>query len=103
MAEQGIDVEIIDLRTLYPLDTDTINATVQKFGRVVVADEAPMFGSITAEIAATASEVNFRHLKGPIVRVGAARAPLSANPQMSEAAIPSANDLVEAVKKVMSY
>jgi pyruvate/2-oxoglutarate/acetoin dehydrogenase E1 component len=62
-----------------------------------------MFGSITAEIAATASEANFKHLKGPIIRVGAARAPLSANPQMSEAAIPSVNDLVEAVKKVMSY
>ena len=103
LAEQGIDVEIIDLRTLYPLDTDTINATVQKFGRVVVADEAPMFGSITAEIAATASEANFKYLKGPIVRVGGARAPLSANPQMSEAAIPSVSGLVEAVKKVMSY
>ncbi len=103
LAEQGVEVEIIDLRTLYPLDTDTINETVQKFGRVVVADEAPMFGSITAEIAATASEHNFKHLKGPIVRVGGVRAPISANPQMSEAAIPTVAGIVDAVKKVMSY
>lgn len=103
LAESGVSVEIIDLRTLYPLDTETINETVKKFGRVVVADEAPMFGSITGEIAATATEANFKHLKGPIVRVGGIRAPISANPQSAEAAIPTVDQMVNAVKKVMSY
>ena len=103
LEAEGISVEVIDLRTLYPLDTDAINAAVQKFGRVVVVDEAPLFGSITAEIAATATEANFGSLKGPIVRVGAIRAPLSANPAMSEAAIPSVDSISAAVKKVMKY
>jgi pyruvate dehydrogenase E1 component beta subunit len=103
LASEGIDVEIIDLRTLYPLDTDAINSAVQRFGRVVIADEAPMFGSITAEIAATATEANFGSLKGPIVRIGSVRAPISANPGMSEAAIPSVDAMIAAVKKVVAY
>jgi acetoin:2,6-dichlorophenolindophenol oxidoreductase subunit beta len=103
LEAEGISVEVIDLRTLFPLDTDAINAAVQKFGRVVVVDEAPLFGSITAEIAATATEANFASLKGPIVRIGAVRAPLSANAAMSEAAIPSVQSISAAVKKVMKY
>lgn len=103
LEAEGISVEVIDLRTLYPIDQDAIDAAVTKFGRVVVLDEAPLFGSITAEIAATASERNFKSLKGPIVRVGAVRAPLSANPAMSEAAIPSVDQISKAVKQVMSY
>lgn len=103
LESEGISVEIIDLRTLYPLDTETINNTVQKFGRVVVLDEAPLFGSITAEIAATASEANWSSLKGPIVRVGGIRAPISANPAMADAAIPTVASVTAAVKKVMSY
>ncbi|MEI9906753.1 MAG: transketolase C-terminal domain-containing protein [Actinomycetota bacterium] len=87
LEAEGISVEIIDLRTLYPLDTETINKTVQKYGRVVVLDEAPVFGSFTAEIASTATEVNYGSLKGPIVRVGGVRAPISANPAMADAAI----------------
>lgn len=103
LLAEGIDVEVMDLRTLFPLDQEGISAVVKKFGRVVIADEAPLFGSITAEIAATASESNFSSLKGPILRVGAVRAPLSANPAMSEAAIPSVASLSEALRKVMKY
>ena len=103
LEKSGTDVEVIDLRTLYPLDTDAINAAVQKYGRIVVVDEAPMFASITAEIAATATEANFKYLKGPIVRLGGVRAPISANPKMSDAAIPSVQALIDAVKKVMAY
>lgn len=103
LEAEGVSVEIVDLRTLYPLDTDAINETVKKFGRVVVLDEAPLFGSITAEIAATATEANFNSLKGPIVRVGGIRAPLSANPAMADAAIPSVAGIIKAVKTVMSY
>lgn len=103
LEAEGVSVEIIDLRTLYPLDEQAINDAVKKFGRVVVLDEAPMFGSITAEIAATATERNFSSLKGPIVRVGGARAPISANPAMADAAIPTVASIIKAVKQVMSY
>ncbi|MFM8523464.1 MAG: transketolase C-terminal domain-containing protein, partial [Actinomycetota bacterium] len=82
---------------------DAINETVKKFGRVVVADEAPLFGSITGEIASTATEENFKYLKGPIVRVGGIRAPISANPQSAEAAIPTVDGMINAVKKVLAY
>lgn len=103
LESEGISVEIIDLRTLYPIDQEGIDMAVQKFGRVLVLDEAPLFGSITGEIAATASERNFSSLKGPIIRVGSVRAPLSANPAMSEAAIPSIEQISKAVKQLMSY
>ena len=100
---EGISVEVIDLRTLYPLDQEAIDKAVQDFGRVVVLDEAPLFGSITAEIASAATERNFNALKGPIIRVGAVRAPLSANPTMAESAIPSVEQISKAVKQVVSY
>ena len=100
---EGISVEIIDLRTLYPLDQEAIDRAVQEFGRVVVLDEAPLFGSITGEIASAATERNFRALKGPIIRVGAVRAPLSANPSMTESAIPSVEQISKAVREVVSY
>jgi len=103
LAKENISVEVIDLRTLYPLDTDAINAAVQKFGRVIVADEAPLFGSITGEIAASATEVGFNQLKGPIVRIGSGRAPISANSNMSEAIIPHVEDFVAAASRVAKY
>lgn len=103
LEAEGVSVEIIDLRTLFPLDEEAINNAVKKYGRVVVLDEAPVFGSITAEIAATATERNFSSLKGPIVRVGGVRAPISANPAMADAAIPTVASIMTAVKKVMSY
>ena len=103
LEAEGISVEVIDLRTLYPLDQDAIDKAVQDFGRVVVLDEAPLFGSITGEIASAATERNFNALKGPIIRVGAVRAPLSANPTMAESAIPSVEQISKAVKQVVSY
>ena len=103
LEAEGISVEVIDLRTLYPLDQEAIDKAVQDFGRVVVLDEAPLFGSITGEIASAATERNFNALKGPIIRVGAVRAPLSANPTMAESAIPSVEQISKAVKQVVSY
>jgi pyruvate dehydrogenase E1 component beta subunit len=103
LAAEGKQIEIIDLRTLFPMDMDAVIEAVKRTGRMVVADEAPLFASITAEIAATASEVAFDSLKGPIVRVGAQRAPLSADPGMVDATIPSVDDMVAAVRKVLSY
>jgi pyruvate/2-oxoglutarate/acetoin dehydrogenase E1 component len=103
LAAEGKEVEILDLRTLFPMDMDAVIDAVKRTGRMVVADEAPLFASITAEIAATASEVAFDSLKGPIVRVGAQRAPLSAAPGMVDATIPSVEDLVVALRKVLSY
>ena len=103
LETEGISVEVVDLRTLYPLDQEAIDDAVQKFGRVVVLDEAPLFGSITGEIASAATERNFHALKGSIIRVGSVRAPLSANPAMAESAIPSVEQISKAVRQVVSY
>jgi acetoin:2,6-dichlorophenolindophenol oxidoreductase subunit beta len=103
LAAEGKQVEILDLRTLFPMDMEAVVDSVKRTGRVVVADEAPLFASITAEIAATATEAAFSSLKGPIVRVGAQRAPLSAAPGMVDATIPSVDDLVAATRKVLAY
>ena len=103
LAAEGKQVEILDLRTLFPMDMDAVIEAVKRTGRMVVVDEAPLFASITAEIAATASEAAFDSLKGPIVRVGAQRAPLSADPGMVEATIPSIADIEAALRKVLSY
>ncbi len=103
LAKEGIEVEVIDLRTLWPLDEDAVDAAIKKYGRVVIADEAPKFGSLTAEIAASATERCNSDLKGPIVRVGGVRAPISANPRHSDAAIPTVAGMIEAVHKVMKY
>ena len=102
-AAKGIEIEVIDLRTLFPLDTQAINDAVKRFGRVIIADEAPLFGSITGEIAASASEAGFKDLKGPIVRVGALRTPLSANPKMVDATIPTVESMSAAVQKTLNY
>lgn len=68
--EDGRDVEVIDLRSLSPLDTDTISTSVRKTGRAVVIHEAPVFGGFGAEIAATITERCFHHLHAPVARIG---------------------------------
>ncbi|MGC5248209.1 alpha-ketoacid dehydrogenase subunit beta [Gordonia sp. DT219] len=69
-AEEGMSIEVIDLRTLSPLDMDAIEASVRKTGRLVVTHEAPVFLGIGAEIAARVSERCFYHLEAPVLRVG---------------------------------
>ena len=66
----GRSVEVINLRTLSPLDMDTIAASVAKTGRCVVVHEAPVFGGIGGEIAARVTEACFYHLEAPVLRVG---------------------------------
>jgi 2-oxoisovalerate dehydrogenase E1 component beta subunit len=68
-AETGIDAEIIDLRTLLPLDTDTIAASVEKTGRCVIVHEATRTSGFGAELSAIVQEMCFYHLEAPIMRV----------------------------------
>ncbi|HWQ79402.1 MAG TPA: alpha-ketoacid dehydrogenase subunit beta [Anaerovoracaceae bacterium] len=79
LEKEGISVEIIDPRTLIPLDTDTIGTSVAKTGKVVIAHEAPKRGGFGGEISAVISEKFFSSLKAPIIRVGAANCPLPFN------------------------
>src|SRR5690606_15287267 len=71
LAQEGVSVELIDLRTLKPLDTETILASVAKTGRLVLVENAHRLCSVTGEIAATLSEEGFGYLKKPIQRLAA--------------------------------
>jgi pyruvate dehydrogenase E1 component beta subunit len=103
LQEEGISVEVMDLRTLYPLDYESILKRAGEIGRVVIADEAPLFGSITGEIAATVSEQQHSKLKAPVMRIGAKRVPIAANPQLVNAAIPSIENYKDTIRRCAKY
>jgi pyruvate/2-oxoglutarate/acetoin dehydrogenase E1 component len=94
--EHGISAELVDLRSLWPLDTDTIAESVAKTGRAVVAHEAWQFGGFGAELSAHIAEELFEQLKAPVVRVGAHRAPIPFAPSLEPAVVPGVQALVDA-------
>lgn len=96
----GISVEVIDLRTIRPLDTETILASARKTGRVVIAHEAPVFGGFGGEIASTISDGAFGYLDAPVLRVGAKETPVPFSPVLEDAYLPSADDIIAAVKSL---
>jgi len=96
LKEQGIDVEVIDLRSLAPLDQETILKSVAKTKRAMVVDEGPVVGGVAAEIAALIQENLFSDLKGPVIRVGAYPLPPPHSPPLVEAMIPSVERIVSA-------
>jgi len=102
LAEDGIDVEVIDLPTLAPLDLDTIEASVRRTNRLVVAGEAPLQASIVSEIAAAVQEAVFDDLDAPVVRVGAAHVPIPHSPALFQALIPQVADVERAVRAVVT-
>ena len=102
-AAEGIEVEVLDIRTLAPLDTATLLASVRKTGRLVVAHEAWKIGGLGAEVAATVAEQAFGSLRAPIVRVGAPHIPVPAHPTLRKAFLPDAQGIADAVHAVMKY
>jgi pyruvate/2-oxoglutarate/acetoin dehydrogenase E1 component len=102
LAKEGIDVEVIDPRTLVPLDKKTILDSVAKTGRLVTADETRLNCGVGSEISAIVAEEGFRSLKAPILRVARANAPVSAAPPQEAFVIPTAEKIVAAVKAVMA-
>src|SRR3954463_2410066 len=99
---EGISVEVFDPRTLQPLDTDALVASVKKTNRVVVAHEAVTRMGFGAEIAAVVGEQAFDWLDAPVERVGARFAPLPFAPVMEEYVVPHAGDVLEAVKRTVA-
>ena len=101
LAKAGIDCEVIDLRSLRPLDDATIMASVVKTHRVLVVDEAWRSGSIAAEISARIMEQAFYELDVPVERLCSAEAPLPYAKHLEEAALPQVETIVAAVKKLL--
>ncbi|MDQ7829092.1 MAG: alpha-ketoacid dehydrogenase subunit beta [Armatimonadota bacterium] len=103
LAAEGVDVEVVDLRTLRPLDAETPAASARKTGRVVVVYEAVKTLGIGAEVAARLVEgETFYHLKAPVVRLGGAECPIPYNRTLERAAVPQEEDIVAAVRQVLA-
>lgn len=103
MEKEGVSVEIIDPRTIMPLDKETIINSVAKTGRLVIAHEGPKFGGFGAEISALISEDVFEYLRSPIKRVTSLDVPVAFAPVMEDYILPRTEHVVKACKEVMEY
>jgi pyruvate/2-oxoglutarate/acetoin dehydrogenase E1 component len=103
LAGEGISLEVIDPRTLVPLDIETILESVRKTGHLVVAHEACVTGGVGAEIASQVAYQAFDYLAAPIERVGAKDSPIPFSPVLEREVLPDDQDIVNAVYRVMDY
>lgn len=99
----GINIEIVDLVSLQPLDTDSIFKSVQKTGRLVIAEEACLTGGVGAELSALVAQHCLDSLEAPILRVAAKDIPIPSSIPMEKMILPQADDVVQAVKKTLDY
>ncbi len=104
MAErEGISVEIVDLRTLAPLDMETVLSSVRKTGKVLVLHEANLTGGIGAEIAARIADEAFQSLDAPIRRLGSLDTPVPYAPTLEDAVLPNAKKVYEAILQLAAW
>lgn len=101
LAGEGIDLEVLDLRTLKPLDTDAILASVQKTGRVVIVSEGYKNSGFNAELLATVNDLAFDYLDAPVLRLAGADVPLPASAALEGHAIPQTEDIVQGIRRLM--
>jgi pyruvate/2-oxoglutarate/acetoin dehydrogenase E1 component len=101
LAGEGVDIEVVDPRTLKPLDVETLANSARKTGKVLVVEEDIGFSGFGAEIAASVTEVAFDYLDGPIKRLGAADVPLPYSKQLELDAIPNAEKIIKTVKSMI--
>ena len=100
LAKEGIEAEVVDLRTLKPLDMETVAASVKKTFRAVIVHEACRTGGFGAELAARIQAELFDYLDAPILRVAARDVPIPFSPPMEDFVLPKAADVIAAVKTV---
>ena len=97
---EGVSAEVIDLRTISPLDVETLTVSVARTGRAVVIDESPPRCGIASEVAAVVTEAVFDRLQSPIARVTAANSPVPFSPTLEDAYLPSVDDVVRAAMRM---
>lgn len=102
LSSVGIDVEVLDPRTVVPLDKEAILSSVRKTSRLVTVHEAVKTGGVGAEVASIVAEEAFDYLDAPIIRVGAPYAPIPIAASLNEAYMPNKDNIVEAVKKLFT-
>ena len=102
LAAAGIQAEVIDLRSLAPLDIDTVTESVMRTQRAVICEEGPRVGGVGGELAAALQESAFGYLDAPILRVGAASTPVPAAPDQEREVLPSVGSIVAAARQLMA-
>jgi len=103
LEKAGISVEVLDLRSLAPLDDEAIMATVKKTNRVLVVHEDTRTGGVAGEITARINETSFEWLDAPVLRVTAADVPLPYSPPLEDYVLPQTADIVKAVRRLAEY
>ncbi|MCX7752412.1 MAG: alpha-ketoacid dehydrogenase subunit beta [Blastocatellia bacterium] len=103
VAQEGIEVEVVDLRTLLPLDDETILSSVAKTGRAVIVHEDTRTGGIAGELAMRINERIFEYLEAPVVRVTAPDTPIPFSPPLEEFFLPQVEEIVQAIRWVANY
>jgi pyruvate/2-oxoglutarate/acetoin dehydrogenase E1 component len=103
VAKEGIDVEVVDPRTIVPLDKSTILESVKKTGRLLVADEGPKTCGVAGEIAAMVAEEGLYYLKAPVGRVCSPDTPVPFSPPLEKAYIPDEKNLLPVIRRLMEY
>ncbi len=101
LEQEGVSAEVIDIRSIRPLDEETIVRSACKTSRVVIVHEAPKFGGFGGEIAAIIADKAFGYLDAPVLRIGAKETPVPFSPNLEAAYLPSVDDIFEAVKSLM--
>ena len=101
VAADGIEAEVIDLRTLKPLDMETIGRSLRKTHKVLIVHEACLTGGFGAELAARIGEELFDELDAPVTRVGAKDVPIPFNPVLENAVLPQVSDVVSGIRRVL--
>lgn len=103
LAKEGIEAEVLDPRTLLPLDKQTILASVKKTGRALIVHEACLTGGPGGEIAALLADEAFEHLEAPIKRIGAPFVPIPASPILESAYLPKPEEIVEKARELVHW
>jgi len=101
LAKEGIEVEVVDPRTLYPLDKETIFNSIEKTNKAVVVTEENKRGGYGGEISAIISEELFDSLDAPVVRLGMLNAPIPFSPKLEKYMIPDSNDIIKGIRKIV--
>jgi 2-oxoisovalerate dehydrogenase E1 component beta subunit len=103
LAKEGVQTEVLDMRSLQPLDEDALLETAMKTNKVIVLHEACLTGGAGGELAARIAEKAFDFLDGPVIRVAAKDTPVPYSPPLEQAFLPQVEDVLEAAKKLLAY
>ena len=103
MSREGISLEVIDPRTISPLDKETILNSVKKTGKLIIADEGCVTGGFGSELAAIVAEQAFDYLEAPVIRVGSPNTPVPFSPPLEQFYIPDEENLKDAINRILTY